>query len=229
MSGTALITGGTGGLGTAVTSAFLGAGWRAVVPWIAEHELERMPSHDRLTLIRGDLFDPGDARRCADAAAADSAAPVRAVINLVGGFAMGGRVHETDVAEFEQQIRLNLRAAYLTCQAALPHLIAAGGGSIVCVSSQAALHPFPGAGGYIVSKAAVLGLAGALEAEYSGDGIRVNTLLPGVIDTPANRASQPDADRSNWVSPERVARVALFLCGDEAAAISGARIPVDRA
>lgn len=228
MGSSVLVTGGTGGLGTAVTAALLDEGYRVVVPWIAERELKRLADHERLELVRADLFDAGDARRCAEIAASDSAAPLQAVVNLVGGFAMGGRVHEMPIDEFERQLTLNVRATYLACQATLPHLIEAGGGSIVCVSSRSALRPFPGASGYITGKAAVLGLVDALATEYAADGVRVNALLPSIIDTPGNRASQPNADRSTWVSPERIARVVLYLCSEASAAVSGARIPVDR-
>ena len=103
-------------------------------------------------------------------------------------------MHETPVEDFEAQLRLNLRPTYLVCHAAIPHLQAAGGGAIVCVSSRAALKPFAGAAGYIVAKAAVLAFVDVLAAEYRDDGIRANAILPSVIDTPANRASMPDAD-----------------------------------
>jgi NAD(P)-dependent dehydrogenase (short-subunit alcohol dehydrogenase family) len=229
MGRSVLVTGGTGGLGAAVTEAFLDAGWRVVVPWIVERELARVPSHDSLTLVQADLFDEESARSCCTTAASDVDSPLRAVVNLVGGFAMGGRVHETPVEEFEEQLRLNLRATYLACQQALPHLTAAGGGSIVCMSSRAALHPFTGAAGYITSKAAVLALVSALDAEYADAGVRVNAVLPGVIDTPANRASMPNSDRKDWVAPADIARTILFLCTDESSPISGAQVPVHRA
>ena len=129
-------------------------------------------------------------------------APLGAVVNLVGGFAMGGRVHETPVEDFEAQLRLNLRPTYLVCQAALPHLLAAGGGAIVCVSSRAALKPFAGAAGYVVAKAAMLSFVDVLATEYRDDGIRANAILPSVIDTPANRRSMPDADFERWVAPD---------------------------
>ncbi|MGH3950540.1 MAG: SDR family NAD(P)-dependent oxidoreductase [Pseudonocardiaceae bacterium] len=226
MGSTALITGGTGGLGSAVTAAFLAAGYRVVVPWIAESEKSALPPHERLTAVEADLFDPASTRRVADLAAAEPDAPLRAVVNLVGGFAMGGRVHETEIDEFETQLRLNLRPTYLTSQAALPHLIAAGGGAIVCVSSRAARRPFSGAAGYITGKAAVLALVDAMAAEYTRDDIRVNAVLPSVIDTPANRAGQPDADHSAWVSPADIAMVVLFLCEESAGVVSGAHVPV---
>jgi NAD(P)-dependent dehydrogenase (short-subunit alcohol dehydrogenase family) len=222
---TAIVTGGTGGLGAAVTRRFLDASWRTVVPWYHERELNRLADHPLLALVQADLFDPASAAACADTAAADPGAPLTAVVNLVGGFAMGGRVHETPVEDFERQLWLNLRPAYLTCQAALPHLIAAGGGSIVCVSSRAAVQPFPGAAGYVTSKAAVLALVDALAVEYRDDGIRANAVLPSVIDTPANRASQPDADVDRWVKPEQIADVIFGLCAG-AEVVSGAHIPV---
>ena len=116
-------------------------------------------------------------------------------MNLVGGFAAGGKVHETAVEEFETQFRLNLRPTYLMTQAAVPVMLERGdGGSIVCVGTRAALQPFPGAAGYIASKAAVIAFAQAVAAEYRQDGIRCNAILPSVIDTPANRAAMPDAE-----------------------------------
>jgi NAD(P)-dependent dehydrogenase (short-subunit alcohol dehydrogenase family) len=222
---TVLVTGGTGGLGAAVTRAFLDAGWRVVVPWIVESELERVDEHERLTLVRADLFDPADV-----AVAVATAGPsLRALVNLVGGFAEHGRVHETPIETFEEQLRLNLRSTYLACAAALPVMLENDPptrGAIVCVSSRVALRPFSGAAGYVVSKAAVLALVDVLDAEYRRDGIRVNAVLPSVIDTPANRAAMPDADFDRWVAPDEIARVIRFLCSDDASATSGSHVPV---
>jgi NAD(P)-dependent dehydrogenase (short-subunit alcohol dehydrogenase family) len=219
---TVVVTGGTGGLGSAVTRAFLDDGWRVVVPWIFERELERVQEHERLALVRADLFDAGDV-----AGVFDEAGPsLRALVNLVGGFAEHGRIHETPIETFEEQLRLNLRSTYLCAAAAVPAMLEAGSGAIVCVSSRAALRPFPGAAGYVVSKAAVLALVDALDAEYRRDGIRVNAVLPSVIDTPFNRQSMPDADFDSWVHPDEIARVIAFLCSDAASATSGAHLPV---
>jgi NAD(P)-dependent dehydrogenase (short-subunit alcohol dehydrogenase family) len=222
---TALITGGTGGLGVAVVERFLEDGWRVAVPWIVEKELERLPPRDGVELVRADLFEPGDVRSVVEAAA-DTAAPLRAVVNLVGGFVAGPRVHETPIEEFEAQFRVNLRPTYLVTQAALPALIESGGGSVVCVSTRAALQPFSGAAGYAASKGAVLTFVKALAVEYRDDGVRANAILPSVIDTPANRASMPDADHSKWVRPEEIAGVIAFLCSADSAPTSGAAIPV---
>ena len=222
MARTVVVTGGTGGLGAAVTHALLLDDWNVVVPWFAEEELERVDAHERLTLVQADLTDPGSAANVAAAAGED----LRAVVNLVGGFATGGRVHETPVEDFERQLRLNLRPTYLMCAAALPVLLAAGGGAIVCVSSRAAVSPFRGAAGYITAKAAVLAFVDALAEEYRDDDVRVNAILPSTIDTPANRSSMPDADFATWVKPEQIAGVVCFLCGDDATVISGGHIPV---
>lgn len=221
-----LITGGTGGLGTAVADRFLQAGWRVVVPWMHQSAVVGVPSHDRLELLQADLFDAESVRTVAERAAADPQRPLRAVANLVGGFAAGGKVHETPIEDFERQFRLNLRATYLVCQATVQHVIQAGGGAITCVSSRAALRPFAGAAGYVTSKLAVLGLVDSLAAEYLADGVRVNALLPSVIDTPGNRAGQPAADHSRWVRPDQIAEVLFFLSGEGASVISGAHIPV---
>lgn len=219
MTESVLVTGGTGGLGTAVTTAFAEAGWRVVVPY-------RSTPPTGVVGVRADLTDPAQVASAVEVAAAEG--PLRAVVNLAGGFAMGGRVHETPVEEFEAQFHTNLRPTYLVCAAAIPRMIETGGGSIVCVSSKAALNPFAGAAGYITSKAAVLALVDALASEYRDDGIRVNAVLPGVIDTPANRESMP-GNRSNWVAPADIAKTVLFLASDASSTISGAHIPVDRA
>ncbi len=223
-AGTVVITGGSGGLGTAVVRRFLADGWRVVAT--VRGEPSEQDLDPGVVAVQADVTDEVDVAGAIAVAAAEPAAPLRAVVNLVGGFAAGGRVHETPVADFEAQFRVNLRPAYLVTAAALPHLIAAGGGAVVCVSSRAALKPFAGASGYITSKMALLGFVDALAVEYRDDGIRVNALLPSVIDTPGNRAGQPSADYSRWVQPGQIADVIAFLCSDGAAVTSGAHIPV---
>lgn len=218
----AIVTGGTGGLGAAVVARLLDDGWRVVVPWVAKRELDRVTAHERLALIQADLFD-------ADAAASvarEAGAATRAVVNLVGGFAAGGRLHETPVEELESQLRLNLRAAWLVTGAALPAMLEAGEGAVVLVSSRTALRPFSGGAAYAIAKRAVLGMVDALDVEYAADGIRTNAILPSVIDTPANRASMPDADPGTWVTPQQIAATIAHLVSPAAAATSGAHLPV---
>jgi NAD(P)-dependent dehydrogenase (short-subunit alcohol dehydrogenase family) len=225
---TVLITGAAGGLGRAVAAAFVSDGWRVVAP-----ELGPAPATGRdaalgpevQALWGVDLTDPGAVGQAVQTAAADPAAPLRAVVNLVGGYAGGARVHEMPWPDVARQLELNLRPTYLVTQAALPHLMA-GGGAVVCVSSRAAVAPFPGASGYVMAKAAVIAFAQAVAVEYRDAGVRCNAVLPSVIDTPGNRANQPDADHSRWVPPAEIAGVIRFLAGPESAPTSGAAIPV---
>jgi NAD(P)-dependent dehydrogenase (short-subunit alcohol dehydrogenase family) len=226
MKCSAIVTGGTGGLGAAVVRRLLDDGWRVVVPWVAEAELERVQEEPGLELVHADLFEPSAVAEVVRTAAADAGAPLRGLVNLVGGFAVGGRVHETGIDQFERQFRLNLRATYLMTQAALEPMLKEGSGSIVCVGTRAAVQPFPGAAGYISSKAAVIAFSQAVAVEYRDDGIRCNAILPSVIDTPANRASMPNADHERWVRPEAIAGVIAELLSDDSSPVSGAAIPV---
>ena len=225
MKRTAIVTGGTGGLGVAVTQQLLDHGWRVVVPWVFERELERIMEQEGLDLVEADLLDQGAVEDVV-ARATDDGGPLRGLVNLIGGFAAGDRVHETPVAEFEKQFQLNVRPTYLMTQAALPHMIEGGGGSIVCVGTRAALQPFSGAAGYISSKAAVIAFAKAVAVEYRNDGVRCNAVLPSVIDTPGNRASMPNADFDRWVKPAEIATVIASLLTDDFSPTSGAEIPV---
>jgi NAD(P)-dependent dehydrogenase (short-subunit alcohol dehydrogenase family) len=226
MEYTAVVTGGTGGLGSAVVERLLDDDWRVVVPWIAEPELERLQAREGLELVHADLFDSDGVGAVFAAADSDPGAPLRGLANLIGGFSAGGRVHETPLGEFERQLHLNLRPTYLATQAALTRMLANGGGSVVCVGTRAALEPFSGAAGYVASKAAVIAFARAVAVEYKLDGVRCNAILPSVIDTPANRASMPDADHERWVKPAEIAHVIGYLLSRGASPITGAAIPV---
>jgi NAD(P)-dependent dehydrogenase (short-subunit alcohol dehydrogenase family) len=218
---TALVTGAAGALGSAVTRTFLDQGWRVVAPVRRTAGL-----HPRAEPVVADLTDPAAVARAVSAATGEPSLPLRAVVNLAGGFAGSGRLHELPVTELDAMLASNLRTTWLVTAAALPHLVAAGGGAVVCVSARAAVAPFAGAPGYVTAKAAVLALANTVAVEYAREGVRCNTVLPGVIDTPANRAAQPDADHSRWVSPDRIARVIHFLAGDDSAPTTGAAVPV---
>lgn len=217
---TVLVAGGTGFLGTAVVRELIGSNYRVAATWVVERERERLASEE-VDLIEADLFDAGQTE-----AAVEAVGDLEAVVNLVGGFSDGPRVHETDPAEFERLLRLNVMPGFLLARAAMPHLIERGGGAFVGVSARPALRPFAGAAGYISSKAAVLALIQALDAEYRNDGVRCNAILPSVIDTPANREAMPDADHSKWVPPEQIAKVVRFLVSDDSAPTSGAAMPV---
>jgi NAD(P)-dependent dehydrogenase (short-subunit alcohol dehydrogenase family) len=216
------VTGASGGLGLAVTRLLVADGWRVVAPVRGE------PAQVELGVfpVQADVTDESDVSAAVAVATSEPDVPLRAVVNLVGGYAGGGRVHETPVAEFEAQLRVNLRTAYVVTASCLPHMLRAGGGSVVCVGSRAAVNPFAGAAGYITAKAALLTLVDAIAVEYRDDGVRANAVLPSVIDTAANRAGSPDADHARWVPPEQIADVIAFLCSDASTATSGAHIPV---
>jgi NAD(P)-dependent dehydrogenase (short-subunit alcohol dehydrogenase family) len=218
-----LVAGGTGALGSAVVRELLDAGRRCAVTWIVEQERERTEAAlgDRVELIKADLFDPASAEE-----AVGAVSDLEAVVNLVGGFAMGPLVHETELGEFERLLRLNLTPAFNLAHAAMPRMLERGGGAFVAVSARAAVRPFAGAAGYITSKAAVLAFVQALDAEYRKQGIRCNAILPSTIDTPANRAAEPDADHTKWVPPAEIAKVVRFLVSDDSAPTSGAAVPV---
>jgi NAD(P)-dependent dehydrogenase (short-subunit alcohol dehydrogenase family) len=221
MAAEVLVAGGTGALGAAVVKELVESGYPVGATWVVESERERLEGVEGVELIRADLFDANEA--------AQAVAAIRdlgAVVNLVGGYAETGRVHETEPDEFERLMRLNLRPNILLARAAIPRFLRQGGGAFVAVSARPALRPFAGAPAYIVSKAAVLSFVQTLDAEYRLDGIRANAVLPSVIDTPANRASQPDADYSKWVAPEEIAKVIRFLISDDSAPVTGAAVPV---
>ena len=226
MTGTAIVSGGTGGLGAAVVKRLLDDRWRLVVPWVAERELERVQETEGLELVRADLFEADAVREVVEVGVRQPEAPLRGLVNLVGGFAAGERVHETPIDEFEAQFRLNLRPTYLMTQAVLPSLVEAGRGSIVCVGTRAALEPFSGAAGYVSSKAAVIAFAKAVAVEYRDEDVRCNAILPSVIDTPANRSSMPNADHDKWVKPAEIAGVVSHPLAEDSAPTSGAAIPV---
>ena len=227
LAGSIVVTGGTGALGSAVVKELLGGGARVVATWVVESERERAEADlgglGRLELVQADLLSEGGADAAIEAAMAEP--PLTALAHLVGGFAAGGRCHECPPDEFERMLQLNVMTAFWACRAAIPAMLE-GGGSIVCVGAKAALEPFAGAPGYITAKEAVIEFVRALAVEYREDGIRANTVLPSVIDTPANREQMPDADHSKWVPPAEIARVIRFLCSADSNPISGASIPV---
>jgi NAD(P)-dependent dehydrogenase (short-subunit alcohol dehydrogenase family) len=217
---TVLVAGGTGFLGTAVVRELLAAGYAITATWVIEREAERLAA-EPVELVHADLFDPEQVGK-----AVDATDDLEAVVNLVGGYAEGQLVHETDPDQFDGLMRLNVKPCFLLARAAMPRLMERGGGAFVGVSARPALRPFPGAAGYIASKAAVLALIQALDAEYKQHRIRCNAILPSVIDTPANRSAQPDADYSKWVQPEEIAKVVRFLVSEESGPVSGAAVPV---
>ncbi len=225
-----LVAGGTGGLGRAVALAFLGEGARVAVTYRAAAELDalkRAAGADaaRLSGHPTDVTDHDAVRALVDELVARHGR-LDALVNAVGGYAGGAKLWEMDAETLDRMLSANLRSGYVLARAAVPVMLKQGHGAIVNVASRAALVHGPGESAYAASKAAAVALIDSLAADLKGTGVRANSILPGIIDTEANRRAMPKADFSKWPKPEEIARVVLFLCGDDAKLIHGAAIPV---
>lgn len=219
MAGNIIVTGAAGALGRAVVAALTAAGAAVVAVDVAAE----IGDFGQIASVGGvDLTDAA-ATAAAYAAIVDAHGPLAGVANIAGGFrweaVAGGSVETWDLL-----YRLNVRTAVNSVIAALPGL--AGGGAIVNVGAAGAVRAAAGMGAYASSKAGVMRLTEALAEECKDQGIRVNAVLPSIIDTAANRADMPDADYTRWVTPDAVAAVIAFLLSDKAAAITGALVPV---
>jgi len=223
---TAIVTGGTGGLGLAVSEAMADAGYRTIVTWVLDREAEQAQSAlgDKIELRRLDVTDPDDAN--ALAAELDQGTGCWALVHLVGGYLDSTPLGQMTLDEWLRQLDLNATSAAVMMGALLPGMVTRGGGRVVAVSSRAALAPFAGASAYAAGKAALIALVHAASQEVKHDGVTVNCVIPSVIDTPGNRAAQPDADTARWVAPTDLAAVIAFLCSDAARAVTGAALPV---
>jgi NAD(P)-dependent dehydrogenase (short-subunit alcohol dehydrogenase family) len=151
---------------------------------------------------------------------------LEAMVNTVGGYAGGIKLWELETKTFEQMLALNLRAGYALARAAIVPMLKQKQGSIVNVAAKAALDHGGGAAAYAASKAAAVAMMDSLAADVKGTGVRVNSILPSIIDTEANRNAMPGADFAKWPKPEDIAKVILFLCSEEARVVHGAAVPV---
>ena len=225
-----LVAGGTGGLGRAVSEAFLNEGARLYVTYTADREFERLLSlagdtASNLTGQKADATDESAVQRLVDGVVAEQGR-LDVLVNTVGGFAGGRKAWETDASELDRMLKLNLLSGFLLSRAAAKAMLARGEGAIVNVAAKAAFDHPPGLAAYSASKAAGLAMIDSLAADLKGTGVRVNSILPSIIDTPANRKAMPNANFAAWPKPEDIARVILFLCSDEARVIHGAAVPV---
>jgi NAD(P)-dependent dehydrogenase (short-subunit alcohol dehydrogenase family) len=225
-----VITGAAGNLGSAVARAFQRTGAKlALVDRAAGRLGETFPdlagSPDCFFTPPTDITDPGAVGATIEAIQRHFGR-IDILLNIAGGFRAGRPLHETSLSDWDLMIDLNARSVFITCQAAIPHMLSQGYGVIINIASRAALRGEALQSAYSASKAAVVRLTESMAAELKAAGINVNCVMPGIIDTPQNRAAMPEADFSKWVAPEAVADVILFLSSDGARAIHGASLPV---
>lgn len=225
-----LVSGGTGGLGNAVSLAFLEEGARVVVTYRKEEEYAalKIAAGGQAAALEGSIVDVTDERATAELVTGIVArhGRVDALVNTVGGYAGGVALWELETKVFDAMLSLNLRSGYALARAVLPAMLKQRHGSVVNVAAKAALDHGAGAAAYAASKAAAVALMDSLAADVKGTGVRVNSVLPSIIDTATNRRAMPNGDFAAWPKPEAIAQVILFLCSDNAAVIHGAAVPV---
>ena len=225
-----LVAGGTGGLGRVVRLAFLESGAQVAVTWRNQQEFQALKDAvgNGANRLAGFNVDVTDAQQTADLASRILSAWNRldVLVNTVGGYAGGIPLWEMPPEVLERMVSLNLLSGYALTKAAVPHMLASKSGAIVNVAAKAAWDHAAGASAYAATKAAALALMDSLAADLLGTGVRVNSILPSIIDTTANRAAMPGADFAKWPKPEDIAKVVLFLSSDEARVIHGASVPV---
>jgi NAD(P)-dependent dehydrogenase (short-subunit alcohol dehydrogenase family) len=225
ISPTVLITGGTGGLGRAVALAFLQQGANVVVTYRKAEEFNSLKDQPRLQGFPVDVTDESAVRHLIDEVSAKHGR-LDSLVNTVGGYVGGVKLWDTDPPVVEQMLSLNLRSGYVLSRAVVPVMMKQGSGSIVNIAAKAGLDHPAGAAAYASSKAAAIAMMDSLAADLRGSGVRVNSVLPSIIDTEPNRRAMPKADFDKWPKPDDIAKVILFLCSEDAKVIHGASIPV---
>ncbi len=223
-----LISGASGGLGKTVSRVFYQAGATVILVGsrlIGVQTLAAELGQERTLPLAANLADPAEAEQVVSATV-DRFSRVDILLNLAGGFGGGKPVSDSADADLNKMLDINLRTTYNLSRAAVKPMMTQQWGRIVNFGSRDALHGRPRYSAYAISKAAVLRLTESLAAEVQDYGITVNAILPGMIDTEANRKSSPNADFSKWVQPAEIAATLLFLASDEAVAINGAAIPL---
>lgn len=224
------IAGGTGGLGRAVSLALLEEQAKVHVTYRNQDEVDELrvaagANASRLEAHKVDVTDEGAVRGLIESIFAREGR-FDILVNAVGGYAGGSKLWEMQEPDLRRMLALNLQAGYVLSRSAVPVMLKQGRGAIVSVAGKAAFDHAAGAAAYAASKAAAVALFDSLAADLKGTGVRVNSVVPSIIDTPANRKAMPHADFAKWPKPEGIARVILFLCSEGAQVIHGAAIPV---
>lgn len=225
-----MITGAGGNLGAAVARKFQETGARLVLIEHGSGKLEKLfpdlAADDNHRFFENiDVSDPAAMAELVDKIKKQFGR-IDTLVNTVGGYQAGWPLHETPLSVWQHMISLNATSVFVTCQSVIPTMIAQKKGSIINISGGAGLKGTSKNSAYSAAKSAVIRLTESMAAELKADGIRVNCILPGTIDTPENRAAMPKADFSHWVAPQSLADVIVFISSDAASRINGAAIPV---
>ena len=222
---TVLVTGGTGGLGRAVALAFLEESANVIVTYRKQAEFEALPRNARLEGFSTDVTDEAAVHELVESILGRHG-KLDVLVNTVGGYTGSVKFWEADGKALDQMLALNLRSGYTLCRVIVPTMLRQQHGSIVNIAAKAAIDPAGGAAAYSASKAAAVAMVASLAVDLKGTGVRVNSVLPSIIDTEANRRAMPKADFTRWPKPEQIAKVILFLASDDAIVVHGAAIPV---
>jgi NAD(P)-dependent dehydrogenase (short-subunit alcohol dehydrogenase family) len=218
-----LITGANGGLGTSITRTFLAT--RASVTGVSNKISANEFPQPNFTAISADLTKASAVNDVVQSVV-KRAGRLDILIHVLGGFAGGKSIAETDDATWQQMQDLNLSSAFYVLRAAIPHLRKSGQGRIVAIGSLAALEPHAGIGAYVTFKSALVSLVRTVALENRDAGLTANVILPDTMDTPGNRRDMPDADPTKWVSTQDVAELALWLADERAAHTTGNTFPI---
>jgi NAD(P)-dependent dehydrogenase (short-subunit alcohol dehydrogenase family) len=226
----AVVTGGTGALGKTLLPLLVRRNFKLAVTYLIPEEATALEDtlgldESQLLLRRVNASD-SDAVGAFMQEAADTFGPFNVTASLVGGWAGGRMVDETDNVRFDRMLDLNLRSAFYTIRAAIPHMRDADWGRIVAVGSRASIDTPAGQAAFNIAKAGVVALIKTLAVELDDTPITANVVLPSVIDTKATRDALPYADYVKWPKPAEIAAVIDFLASENAQVINGAAIPV---
>jgi NAD(P)-dependent dehydrogenase (short-subunit alcohol dehydrogenase family) len=219
----ALVTGANGGLGMHVTKALLDAGFMVV--GLSPRIQQTDSNHPNFVALPAEIISLESAKQAVNGVLARFG-KIDVLAHLVGSFAGGQTIAETDDAAWQRMFDANLNSMFHVLRAVIPHMRDAGGGRIIAIGSRAAEDPGPKVGAYSASKAALVSLIRTVALENKDAGITANVILPGTMDTPANRKDMPGADISQWVQPSSVASMIVWLAGDAGKDVTGAAIPV---
>ena len=224
---TVMITGAAGNLGRAAANVFSSAGANLVLADLNGDALEAAypGNEDHRIKCAVDLMLPGEIE-AAVAQAKETFDQIDVLAAIAGGFHMGETVHGLPANKWDLMMDLNARTLLNTTAAVVPGMIENNSGKIVTIGANAARQGMANMGAYIAAKGAVVRLTETMSAELRGKGVNVNCVMPSIIDTPENRSTMPDADPNDWVTPEKLANVIVFLCSEDASAVHGACIPV---